>query len=853
MLPKNCLKNVNTIKIQLPTLFSRFAAVGALWLLFSALSPVQAQYLFTGRVIDADTKEGIPFCNVYYEGTTMGVSTDVDGYYELRVPELQASLTASAIGYTTTTKTTTSEAEQTINFTLESANTTLDEIVVIAGENPANAIIKGIIRNKAINDLEQQPAYQYENYTKVELDFEKIPDRIRNNRLMDPFDFVFENIDSTSDEKPFLPIYINEALSDVYYSEEVGRSAQVIKAQRASGTDNQSFIEFVKKVHTPFNVYNNYIDIIEKRFISPFSDAGLGFYEYYILDSAMVNGQWSYKLKFKPRRKQENTFYGDFWVADSTFAIQRLNMRMSPEVNINLVKRIIIYQEYELTENLWLPVKQKMIVDFTLTEKSPGMIARRTESFRDYRLNPVLVQNDFPERKRGSSPPPPLNSDEDFWQRVRHEPLTETESTIYELVDSIQNVPAFKRYGDIFGTIFGGYFDLGKFQVGPYYSIYSNNPIEGTRLRLGLKSDDDLNENVRLNGYLAYGFLDERWKYNLEGKWLIHQYPWTIIGAAHRKDISLSSENSEDFQEGNLFSYSFRRDVYLKLIDVAETKVFYERYWDSGISNRITVLNRQMDPYGNTGEGGFGYAFIKPGGEAIDTTLNTTEVIVKLRYAPGETFLGERFSRVSFGTTKPILEAQYTLGLQDFFGSQFNYHKFSLKLRHWFNISPIGWFSYRVNAGKTFGTLPFLLQEVHPGNEAVFMSRSVFNTMNNYEFVSDTYASLFVEHHFEGFFLNHIPLLRKLKLREVASFKAVIGSMSENNQMANRLNAFQPQSGAALYTGFRSPSARPFMEAGVGIENILKVIRVDALWRLTYLDNPEASRFSVVVGAYLAF
>ncbi|WP_169433391.1 DUF5686 and carboxypeptidase-like regulatory domain-containing protein [Lewinella cohaerens] len=848
---------MKTIKTQLPLTDARlnkFITIGAIFLFFfGGLHQIHAQYLFSGRVIDADTKEGIPFCNVYYAGTTMGVSTDVDGYYELPVTVLHDSLTASAIGYTSLAKTTGDQEEQTINFSLESANTTLDEIVVIAGENPANAIVKGIIQNKDLNNLEQQPAYQYENYTKVELDFEKVPERLRESKLMDPFDFVFENIDSTSDEKPFLPIYINEALSDVYYSEEIGRSAERIKAQRASGTDNQSFIEFVKKVYTPFNVYNNYIDIIDKRFISPFSDAGLGFYEYYILDSAFVSGQWSYKLKFKPRRKQENTFYGDFWVADSTFAIQRLNMRMSPEVNINLVKRIIIYQEYEPHENLWLPVKQKMIVDFTLTEKSPGMIARRTKSSRDYRLNPSEIQNNFPEKKKGTSPPPPLNSDEEYWQSIRHEPLSETESTIYALVDSIQNVPAFKTYGEIFATVFGGNFDLGKFSVGPYYSIYSKNPIEGTRLRLGLRSDDDLSENLRIKGYAAYGFLDERWKYGLEGMWLIHRYPWTIIGAAHRKDISLSSENSEDFQEGNLFSYSFRRDVYLKLIDVSETKVFYERHWDNGLSNRVTILNRQMDPYGNNEEGGFNYAFVKPGGESVDTTLNTTEVILKFRYAPGETFLGERFNRVSLGTTKPILEAQYTLGLEDFFGSQYNYHKFSLGLRHWFNISPIGWFSYRIKAGKTFGTLPFLLQEVHPGNEAVFMSRSVFNTMNNYEFVSDTYASVFLEHHFDGFFFNHIPLLRKLKLREVASFKAVVGSMSKNNQKANRLNGFQPQSGADLYTGFRSPSTKPYLEAGIGIENILKVIRVDALWRLSYLDNPEASRFSITVGAYLGF
>ncbi|PSR13639.1 MAG: carboxypeptidase-like regulatory domain-containing protein [Bacteroidetes bacterium] len=815
--------------------------------------PAQAQYLITGRVTDADTDEGIPFCNVYYEGSTIGVSTDVDGYYELSVKELRDTLTASAIGFTSQYKILAKQTSQVINFSLPGAEMTLAEVVVLAGENPANAIVRGIISNKERNRLESQQAYQYESYAKVELDFEKIPEKIRKNRLLDPFDFVFESIDSTSDEKPFLPIYINEVLSDVFYSEAVGRRATLIKAQRASGTDNASFIDFIRRIHAPFNVYDNWIDVLEKPFVSPFSDAGLSYYEYYILDSAVVSGQWSYKLKFKPRRKQETTFFGDFWVADTTFAIERLNMRMSPNVNINLVKRIIIYQEYQREGANWLPVKQKMIVDFSPSEKAPGMIARRTETFRDYRLNAAEIQADFPEKPKKAVAPPPLISDEDFWQSVRHEPLSKTESTIYSLVDSIQNVPAFKTYTEVLSTLFGGYIDLGKVEVGPYFSVLSNNQVEGTRLRLGLRTDDDLSENIRLSGYAAYGFQDERWKYGTELKWLLSQYPWTIIGAAHRQDISLNSENSEDFLEGNLFSGSFRRNVYLKLINVEETKVYYERYWNSGLSNRITVLNRSMDPYGNGGDGGFKYAFVKPGGETIDTTLNTTEVILKLRYAPGESFLGERFNRVSSGTSKPVLEAQYTLGLPDLFGSQYSYHKLSVGLRHWFNTSPAGWFAYRVKVGATRGTLPFLLLDVLPGNEAIFMSRAVFNTMNSYEFVADTYASVIMEHHFDGFFLNHIPLLRKLKWREVAIFKAVIGRMSAQNQAANRLNALEPQRGAAVYTGFRAPSEKPFMEAGIGIENILKVIRIDALWRLNYLDNPEASRFSVVVGTYFYF
>ena len=816
----------------------------------------QQRYLIKGRVVDTDTGEGLPFSNVYFDGTNIGTSTDVDGYYEFAVTELQDSLTASAIGFKALSRALRQAPEQELNFALEASELTLTEIVVIAGENPANAIVKGIIKNKENNRLESLEAYQFESYAKVELDFEKIPEGLRNTKLMEPFEFVFESIDSTSDEKPFLPIYINEALTEVYYSKAAGKSASVVKAQRASGTDNTTFIEFVKKIHAPFSVYDNWINVLDKPFVSPFSDAGLSYYEYYILDSAYISGQWSYKLKFKPRRKQENTFFGDFWVADTTFSVQRLNMRMSPGVNINLVTRIIIFQEFELSEKRWLPAKQKMIVDFSAAENAPGMIARRTETLRDYRLNPADIQQNFLKKQKGVPPPPPLINDETYWKSVRHEPLTKTESAIYAIVDSIKNVPVYKTYVQVLETALGGYFTIGKIQIGPYFSVFSTNQVEGTRLRLGIRTSENFSKNLRLSAYAAYGFKDEKWKYGTEFIWILNRQNWTTIGAARRRDISLNSENSEEFLESNLFTGFLRRDIYLKLIDVEETKLYYERYWKNGLSNRVTILHRFMDPYGDMADGGFKYAFINnPAGPAdqVDTTINTTEVILKMRYAAGETFLGEAFDRVSAGTKYPVLEAQYTLGVNGLFGSNYRYHKLSLSLRHWFNVGPAGWFSYRAKVGTTYGTVPFLLLEVHPGNEALFMSRSVFNTMNRYEFASDTYASLIVEHHFDGFFLNHIPLLRKLKWREVAIFKALMGGMSADNRAANRLNAWQPQSDADVYTGFRSPSSHPFLEAGVGIENILKFIRVDALWRLNYLDNPEASRFSLVFGGYFYF
>lgn len=828
----------------------RFLLICAL--LFPPGLALSQSFIIRGRVIDADTEEGISFCNVFFEGTTTGVSSDLDGYYELITEKLPGnSLSASAIGYQTVKMPLSRETEQMVDFKLQADHLTLSEVVVIAGENPANAIVRGIIANKDRNRLEYFPHIGYQSYAKLELDFENVPPKLRDSKLMKPFAFIFENFDSTSDEKPFLPVYLNETVSEVYYAEDKKQWAEIVLAQRTSGVNNATIIDYIKKIYTPFSVYDNWLYILEKPFASPFSNSGLSYYEYYIIDSLFIRNQWSYQLKFKPKRKQENTFYGDFWVADSTFAIQKVNMRMSPDVNINLVNRIIIYQDFEYLEGRWLPNRKKTILDFKPADKAPGMIGRHTATFRDYNLDYAKNLPDKPPK----FDPEALLKDDAYWETARHEPLAKNEAGIYAMVDSLQNTPAYKTYSQVLKTLVDGYIDVGKLEFGPYFSVYTSNQVEGSRVRLGLRTSSRMSKKFRLNAYGAYGFRDEVFKYGAEFRYLASRNPRKLLGLAYNFDISQSNENTESFEEGDLFSGFLRRNLPMKLIQVKEAKTYFERYWNNGFSNRVTLLSRRLDPYGAIAPdgGGFNFAYLRPHGSGeVDTTINTTELIIKTRFAFKEEFIDLTFDRASLGTKHPAIELQYTLGINDLLGSDYHYHKISLYYRHYFNINPIGWLSYRFRAGKVFGELPFLLLEVHPGNEAYFMGRGIFNTMNRYEFASDTYASLILEHHFDGYFLNKIPLMRKLKWREVISFKAVSGSLSARNREANRLNLFGP-SDLDTYTGFRPPDKKPFMEVGVGIENIFKFLRVDAIWRLNYLDNPEASRFNLVGGMYFYF
>lgn len=825
-------------------------------LLLSAPAILFGQYLLRGQVLDKDTRGGIPFANVYFEGTSSGTSADVDGYYELQVAQIGSQLSASAIGYEAQSQQLDSSlAEQTIDFYLSSPGLTLDEIVVVAGENPANAIVRSIIDNKPDNRMSGRSAYAYESYAKIELDLENINSKMQGSRFLKPFAFAFENIDSTSDEKPFLPVYINEVLADVLYTKEGGKAKRVVKAQRATGTKNQTVIDYIKRIHQEFSLYDDWIYVLDKPFASPFSKSALSYYEYYIIDSALVNGHESYRLKFKPKRKQEPTFYGDFWVTASNFAVQRADLRMSPDVNVNLVSRIIIYEEYEpQADGYWVPVKKKMVVDFTPSEKAPGMIARRTETFKDMRIGQPGIRQAYIEAD-GFYRLEQVEVDQDsFWQDARHEPLSETEQSIYAVVDSIQNVPLFKTYTEIVEVLFVGYLKLGLVEVGPYSSIYSFNPVEGQRFRLGARTTDEFKKDLRFGGFLAYGTADEEFKYGANAEWMISRQPRVLAGAAYTKDISLNSESSEAFVQGDLFSGLLRLDLLQKLIQVQETKAYYERHWKNGFSNRFTLLQREMDPYGSIfADGrGFNYAYLPNPNTLsdVDTVIRSTELILKLRYAPDEIVVDGDYSRTSFGSKKPIVELRYTLGVDGLLGGRYTYHKLDLSYRHYFYLNPAGWLSYRINLGKTFGTVPFLLMEVHPGNEGYFVGTNLFNMMTRYEFASDTYASVMLQHHFDGFFFNRVPLLRKLNLRSYGSFRAVIGSISRSNLEANRLNAFTPDD-ADTYLGFRTPSQRPYMEAGVGIENILKLFQIEAVWRLSYLDNPQASRFGIRFG--LAF
>ncbi|BDS13348.1 DUF5686 and carboxypeptidase-like regulatory domain-containing protein [Aureispira anguillae] len=849
-----------------------------LFLFLFFTTTIQAQTItITGTVIDDDTEEAMPFCNVYVLGTSNGVTTDIDGNYTLQLdPSEGDSLATNSLGYADVIKAIDkSKTEQVIHFRMKSG--TLDigvEVTVLAGENPANEIIRQIIAHKKQNDLEKVvTSYEAEMYTKVELDLVNITKEMKDMKIFKKLQFIFDNIDTVSDVKPFLPAYVAERIYDVFYIKDLERK-EVLQAQRVSGVKNQTVIDFIGSMNEEYNIYNNTMKLLGKEFISPFSNSGLAFYEYYIMDSTQVKGQWSYKLKFKPKDKSGNTFYGDFWVSMENYALLLVNMRMNPEANINLVNRIIIYQEYNpYNEKYWIPTKQKTVIDFATTKKDKGLgiIGRKTVSYKDFDIDKSNAKETFLEQDPEEIRYEELEKVDTFWDKNRHESLSKNEAGVYKMVDSVQNIPVFKTVAEIVEIVVSGYKVFGPIKIGPYSKLFTWNDVEGIRLSLGLGTSNALSKKFQIYGYAGYGFKDKRWKYGGNMQYVFNRYRRAAIGASFINDVTFENRNTEERKTQSLFSGWLRRYVPQKMMYIQEGKVWFQYAWKRGFSNRIAILHRRLNPVGfqHTRLGGLNFKFLENNHESLGridtiTQIRSTEVVLKARFAYKERKISGPFKDVSLGSKFPIINLQYTFGVKGILKSQFNFHKVRLGIKHWFYTSPVGWIEYEAEVGKIFSfkPLPYLLLETHPGNEAYFYNKTSFNSMNSFEFVSDFFVHARIEHHWDGFLLNRIPFIRKwLKWRLVTAVRGSWGTLSHKNKNANRLNHYdrnikrskdrqKPFNEGAFYGSF---DKGPYAEASIGIENIFQFIRVDALWRITYLDNRDAQLFSVRVTLNFSF
>lgn len=809
---------------------------------------VLAQTKVSGYVFD-ESNYPVAYANVFFKGSTEGVITDEQGKFYLESTNTWDVLTISFLGYETLDVPLMKKVNYDLKFILKEAASSLDEVVIVTGkqskkesENPAIAILKKIWENKRKNGVKQFKQYQYDKYEKVEFDLNTIDSGLIKSKLFRGMEFVFDQVDTSKvTGKTYLPIFINEAVSKVYGDNIIKKEKEDLKGNKNSGfSNNQIIIDFIDDLYSEFDIYENYLRFFDKSFVSPLSTTGINTYNYVLSDSAYIDNKWCYNIIYYPRRKNELTFKGDFWVNDSTYAIKDINLQASKSANINWVKEIYIEQEFEvLNDSIFLLKRDYFMSDFALNKKeeSRGVYGKRTTLYDNHVFDQPKDEK-FYSQEVYSFNEDIYNQDESFWEANRQEALNQDEKGVYKMLDTLKTVKKFKRLYNLGSILASGYVEFTdiNFDYGPIFSTFGYNEVEGLRLRTGGRTYFGPNDLWRLEGFVAYGFRDDKFKYGISGKMLLDKKNRLIVSGGNRRDveqIGASLTSSTDVLGRSLASSAVvGTGANDKLTSINLTTLAVELEPVKNLVFRTSGNYRTLSSASPTFSLDY---FDESSPTGIESEIKQYESTFSVSYFPNRKMTGfgvER--RVANDGQFASLFAQVSRGDKTIFDSDFDYTKVQFSYIQPMQVGGFGRLTASVEAGKTFGEVPLGLLSVVPGNQTYFSIYNTFSQLDFYEFVTDTYTSVHLEHNFNGRILSRIPWLRKYNLREIVSIRGVWGDVSQENRDLN-----------ASGLVYLAPSDKVYYEYSFGIGNIFKVLRIDFNFRGNYLDLPEARRFGV--------
>ncbi|MES2330332.1 MAG: DUF5686 family protein [Bacteroidota bacterium] len=790
-----------------------------------------------GRIMNDFTKETVPFASVYWKKAGFGSTSDSAGNFLIRLSHNPVdTLVVSYVGFADVYKQIRNNTKDTANVEMVLRDLKLSSSVEVKSKfSKGLRWWKLVVTHKAKNNPYKYQNYAYELYNKMELDINNVNRKyFTDKKLLRPFTFLLDNIDSISDHTPFLPIYMTEALSDYYYSVEPHKIREEIRAAKTDGMKNESMLQFIGGINQKVNVYENFTNAMGKEFISPLSDVGDKYYNYKGADTQYISGQRYLHLLFTPKRDGENTFSGDCWIHGGNWGIYKINLNISATANINYVNRLSIVQEFGLQpDSAWMFAKDKTVIDFAPFGKEKlSFIARRTSTYKNVRVNDPSIVAKLATNSQKEEVIVAENArdkDKQFWENERHEDLSVNEKKVYKMMDTIKTIPAFIKYTKVLTFVFDGHKKFGAIEIGPWYKWVSGNQLERLRMRFDLGTTEQFSKNLRFHGYIAYGFKDARFKGRFDVTYKVpNDHGITLFTSyTHDLDNGRTRYNDEDITTDNIFSQLIRRPrVPQKFLGVDEIKLAITKEWKNKFSVQPFFTRTAYETFNPlpTARSLFNHA--------SQENITSSELGLKLRYAPGERTFSRHRKEVKLKTSQPIFEARIASGVQGLFKSNYLYTRLGANITQSTRIPRWGKITYMVYGGQIFSqdALPFMLLEIHPGNEIYYYNKQSFNLMNRFEYISDRYAGINIEHNLEKKLLNLIPFMRKSNMRQFWNIKSVWGDLSDANRKLNIQD---------YYYEYRQRSLRGiiYTEIGTGFENIFKLLRIDLVWRNAPLRN----------------
>jgi hypothetical protein len=819
-----------------------------------------------GVVVDSTTNEGIPYVAIMLKGSDNGVMADENGKFSISTSDNFIDLSISTMGYRNKEVYVNKGKDNNITIKMQPTGVALKEVVVkpkrekySKKNNPAVDFVEKLMARKHMHDPRSNDYFSYQKYNKITCGLNDFSNKGKEKWVFNKFKFINEYLDTSEvSGKPILNLSVKEQVSDIYNRKNPHAEKELVIGLKHAGVDEmfdeESVKRFLEDVFREVDIFGNDVNIMQNRFVSPLSAIGTNFYKYYLNDTVKIDGVKCIDLSFAPHTAEAFGFTGRIYVPanDTTYFIKKVILNVPKAINLNYVQSIYIEQEFEkASDGSRLKTKDDMTVEFQVLPSTQGLYARRMTMYSDFSFKQPENLAIFSKEGKQIVTDDANYMPDEFWNENRRVPIKKGENTLKRLLARLREYPAFYWGEKAVVALVTGYVHTAdtcsKFDFGPLNTMISGNALEGTRFRVGGLTTAYLNDHVFSRGYLAYGTSDEKLKYSGELEYSFNkkkyhsmEFPIHSIKLLHSYDVDQLGQHYMYTNTDNIF-LAWKRQKDDKMTYLRRSKLEYKLETKcgfsvtAGVENDIEYASRFM-PF----EDGFGNIY---------RNYKETSFYTTLRYAPGEKFYQTKTFRIPINLDAPVFSVTQTIAPKGFLGNRYMINKTEMSIQKRFWFSAFGYTDVILKAGKVWSRVPYPNLLIPNANLSYTVQPESYSLMNAMEFMNDQYISWDITYWINGALMNRLPLIKYLKLREVVSFRGIYGDLNDKNNPEYNNELFRYPTNARCQT----MKKEPYMEVGVGLDNILTFLRLDYVWRLTYRENPGIDKSGLRIALHFTF
>lgn len=828
--------------------------------LFLSQNIFSQSFIISGKIIDSSSSQPLKNVSIELNGLPQNATiSKEDGSFVLNTMHWSDSLRLTIVGYETKYFLLQKNHLTGLLIPMQPKAQSLAAVVIFGNKGnkePGKRYMQKVIANKKYNDPDRFNSYISRQYLRHEVDISNLSDAAVYGKGLKALTInIYRN--AGPEDATVLPIYFSEDVYDTYHSNSSPIDRKNLVAKKTLGLETDKFLHQLDKFNFSFNIYHNWLPIFNQTFASPLNDNAFNYYDYFFQDSDLVNNKKVYTIRFIPRQKYETAFSGLLWINDSTYSVQKVEMHLSKTANLDFIKDVRYKEEYALIVDSathkaeYMPYKYSSTVEFEtglellgIPVPAPKKMVRltsvNTTVIGDIKINSPIAAEFAQKMKK--EPTADLEKPDSFWRNNRFgDSLTQHEKNIYAMADSLKKNRRYRLGAKVVNIGVTGFWDLSdRVRLGPYFDLLSTNKVEGLRFRTGFWTLEKFDKKLNLNGYAAYGTKDEQVKGGGGIKYIWNRAKWTKTSLFASSDYDFMTEGDDNLDEDNLINSYFRKNIPTTRIYLKQILLEHEQYISRDFSIKGGIIYKEMTPVFDFYYHPLGKETQMPVDSIFLHTLPQAEASLQFRFSRNEKNFTFNYDLYHFDTYQPIFTLGFSTGLK-LGNAQFTYQKLNVGVEQQLRLPPKSHLYYNIHVGKTFGTAPYLLLNVPAGNEYYVASRELFNTMIPYEFATDEFVSLYSRLYLGGIFFNKIPFIKKLGWRERFSFNAYTGTMSSANRNYNKGQSFTV------------PDKHPFMEAGVGIENIFHIFSIDYYYRISNITVPGMHKGAFFPGVNITF